>query len=103
MAVIRNIGRTAQAVGVITAEGKKAYIRVMPRNPKGVTLPEGATLDPNWMALNGKYIREFDDSVLAKKSTTSTTNADSTSTASTTSTATTAATTATSATDKSEA
>jgi hypothetical protein len=60
MAFIRNVGRVAEHVGLILKNGTKAFGRVMPRN-KGVTLPEGAKLDPKWMALYGKNIRYFGD------------------------------------------
>lgn len=52
---IANTSRIPQHVGIITADGKKASVRLMPKR-RG-DLPEGATLDPNWMALHGSDIK----------------------------------------------
>lgn len=65
MASIRNIGRVTEHVGVILEDGVKSTIRVMSRTRKGVTLPPGVVLDPNWMALYGQYIKLFEDEVIS--------------------------------------
>ena len=57
--LIMNIGRVPLQVGLIeTATGKKTSTRVMGRGRGEV--PAGYTIDPNWMALNGKNIKLVD-------------------------------------------
>lgn len=58
---IKNLGRERVQVGVITADGKKASIGLQPRSPKPVELPEGVTLDLNWMALYGQKVKIMPD------------------------------------------
>jgi hypothetical protein len=56
MTIIMNTGRVPQQVGVINIKtGQKASVRVMGRG-RGVPAA-GYTVDPNWMALNGKNIK----------------------------------------------
>jgi hypothetical protein len=54
-----NAGRVPLQVGIILANGAKTSIRVMGRGRP--ELPEGAKVDPNWMALNGQDVRVFED------------------------------------------
>lgn len=68
MALVRNVGNVAEAVGIILEDGTKTFIRIMPTISKGVNLPEGAKLDPHWMALHGQNIRLFDDQTVVQKS-----------------------------------
>jgi hypothetical protein len=63
MALIRNIGRMAESVGIILSDGTKSTIRIMPRN-KGVTIDTDERVDPRWMALHGQNIRVFDDATV---------------------------------------
>lgn len=63
MALIRNIGRMAESVGIILSDGTKSTIRIMPRN-KGVTIDADERVDPRWMALHGQNIRVFDDATV---------------------------------------
>jgi hypothetical protein len=59
MAFIRNVGRVAEQVKLVLADGTTAWARVMPRN-KGVVLPDGAKIDSQWSAQYGKFIKMFE-------------------------------------------
>jgi hypothetical protein len=61
---VKNSGRVPKHVWLIMADGAKASIRVMARTRKPVTLPDGAKVDPNWMALEGQGIIVFEDKVV---------------------------------------
>ena len=61
--LVINTGRVPQQVGVIDANGKKATVRVMGRG-RGELGPD-VKIDPNWMALNGKYIKLVETSTVA--------------------------------------
>lgn len=54
--LVKNTGRVPKQVGIVLADGTQTTIRVMHRSRKGVELPPDATIDGNWLALNGKGI-----------------------------------------------
>jgi hypothetical protein len=58
MAFTRNTGRVAENMKITLADGTTAWVRVMPRN-KGVTLPEGASIDPRWHVQHGQNVKHF--------------------------------------------
>jgi hypothetical protein len=54
-----NTIRIPQSVGVVEADGKQAYVRIMARG-RG-HLAEGVNVDRNWLALNGSVIRVVEE------------------------------------------
>lgn len=62
---IKNISRVPHQVGIITAKGKKATVRIMARTQKPVTLQEGVTLNPEWLAHNPGVIKIFETTKVA--------------------------------------
>jgi hypothetical protein len=53
--LVINVSRVPQHVGLILANGKKAYSRIMQRSR--ATIATGAKIDPHWLAMNPGVIR----------------------------------------------
>lgn len=61
---VKNTGRVPKQVSLILKDGRKTCISVMPRTRKGITLPDGAKIDGNWLALEGDGILSWEDKVV---------------------------------------
>jgi hypothetical protein len=62
--LVINLTDRTQHVGVITHDNKHAFCRIMPKSR--VHLPEGAKVDNNWNAFNGKNIRIIDQTPVSQ-------------------------------------
>jgi hypothetical protein len=53
--LVINVSRVPQNVGLILANGKKAYSRIMQRSRAEIA--PGVTVDPHWLAMNPGVVK----------------------------------------------
>lgn len=54
-ALVINVSRVPQQVGLILSNGKKSFSRIMARSR--AQIEDGATVDPHWLAMNPGVVK----------------------------------------------